>query len=317
MRQGDFEILLLDSSNNLIEEKIVDNKIYGVGEPGSEYSVVVKMYRNTNGEFPVKSVRVGLYVDGVDVQYWKRLDTTDPSKTPAEMNLPVTATFWGFKKSNNDIRAFVFTAPKTASNEYGDEPAVELNLGNIKAEIFECRPVGGVFDNKSGCYEVPYAHSVQEGQKFWKQASLGTTGGRQLANIEKFSPLIRWENVTDKPCEVIHYQYHSAGVLMALTNIADSADTASSDQADSSKRMRSEGVDLGSQAKRQVTVDLCDDTPKPSDDTTADEDVVLQQNIQEVSVSTEVAVVDLCDDDEVSGTMSYVTKETTHVVQQL
>ena len=115
-------------------------KVYAVAEPGEEYAVRVNVYRDMHGEFTPPRLRVGLYVDGVDVNYWKRIDLSCTNLLPRDTTSPVSATFWGFKKNANDIRSFVFATP-TVINEVGQLPALgtgynEKALGSIKVVVF-------------------------------------------------------------------------------------------------------------------------------------------------------------------------------------
>jgi hypothetical protein len=66
--------------------------------PNEEYSVKVNVYRNKDGNFPAPLLRIGLFVDGVDVHYWKRIDLTDNLILTAHKKEPVSTRFWGFKQ---------------------------------------------------------------------------------------------------------------------------------------------------------------------------------------------------------------------------
>jgi len=79
MREGNFEVLVYDAqTNNLFPEKIIDGVSYVITEPGKEYYVQVSVHRSDlYSLWDYKYIRVGLYVDGFDVAYWKRLDFTE------------------------------------------------------------------------------------------------------------------------------------------------------------------------------------------------------------------------------------------------
>ena len=108
MRDGCFEVVLLSSTrkDQLYEEEIIETPDSTTTTtttcvkaiPNEEYSVKVNVYRNKDGKFPAPLLRIGLFVDGVDVQYWKRIDLTDNSILTAHKTAPVSTRFWGFKQ---------------------------------------------------------------------------------------------------------------------------------------------------------------------------------------------------------------------------
>lgn len=216
MREGLFELYVTNSNGDRLPEVQVNGELFLIASPGDEYSVRVAMHRDpVTKKYPMNYVRIGLFVDDVDVNYWKRLDVTDSAKLAQlpDPTGPVTATFWGFKKSNSDIRTFVFAMPKMDGD---GAPDAHNALGTIRVEIFEAVVTQGVFDNQSGCYEVPAENHVSGSQKFWKQASVATVGGRKLeASVERFAPLTRWANASKKPIDMV-LKYHSPGTIQAL-----------------------------------------------------------------------------------------------------
>ncbi len=117
-------------------------------------------------------------MDSVDVQYWKRLDFSDPSIV--EMDA-VSATFWGFKKNTGDLRAFTFASPDItksgSTSSYSSSSSVEAsyndNKGQLRVVLFEAFLSQGTFDNSSGPHDVPLCPGgVDESTKFWQQASV-------------------------------------------------------------------------------------------------------------------------------------------------
>ena len=180
MREFCYEVLMLNSSDETVfPERLVDGKIFVVAEPGCEYHVKVNIYKNSDGNWPARYIRVGLYIDGVDVQYWKRLDMTDSA---ASISNCVTASFWGFKRDSNDLRSFIFANPSfqdSSSSSVSDKP-----LGQIRVVIHEAEVVEGIFHNKSGTHVVPHApESISEGKKFWQQASVRHTCSGSYSTI--------------------------------------------------------------------------------------------------------------------------------------
>ena len=112
------------------------------------------------------------------MQYWKRIDLTKEHLLPTAANVPVSATFWGFKKNVSDIRSFQFAATKASSNVACNRESDSKPLGQIHVVIYEAMVAGGTFKNKCGDHQVPTDQSIPEGKKFWEQASLSTSGGR-------------------------------------------------------------------------------------------------------------------------------------------
>jgi hypothetical protein len=80
MREGQYEIIVLDDRDRPLTEEVISDRSFVTAQPGSSYHVKINVYRNKSGQFPAKYLRLGLYVDGNDVQYWKRLDLSDQSE---------------------------------------------------------------------------------------------------------------------------------------------------------------------------------------------------------------------------------------------
>lgn len=136
----------------------------------SEYFVRIFVHRLENGRWPCQFLRVGLFVDSLDVQYWKRLDFTDPEMQSKES---VSATFWGFKQDSTKLRAFTFSPIQHSLESRESKPNISRGLGQIKAVFFEAVRIEGTFHNQSGPYEVPLNPSnSQDGVKFWQQPSV-------------------------------------------------------------------------------------------------------------------------------------------------
>ena len=73
MRDGPFEVIL---QNNLSKQPFEESEGFVLGHVGEEYHIRVIVHRDpTTKDFPFeqKTIKVGLYVDNIDVQYWKRL----------------------------------------------------------------------------------------------------------------------------------------------------------------------------------------------------------------------------------------------------
>ena len=109
MRQGPYELQLVTTGgdNNCNECVLQERDIHGMrivtAEPGQSYHVKINIYRDHKGRFPSKYLRFGLYVDGIDVQYWKRIDLSNEKLLPSDPMEPVVSRFLGFKKNTTEM----------------------------------------------------------------------------------------------------------------------------------------------------------------------------------------------------------------------
>ena len=77
MRDGLYEVQLVDEGDLPFQESCVEGTTYAHAKPGQEFAVRITVHRNPlNGEFPFNYLRLGLFIDGHDVNYWKRMDMT-------------------------------------------------------------------------------------------------------------------------------------------------------------------------------------------------------------------------------------------------
>lgn len=236
MRVGLFEVLLFEGQDDStgqekrFKEETIDYKdasnavttrSYIHAAPGVEYNVKVNIYRDRNGNFPYNQLRIGLYVDGNDVNYWKRIDFSEPSILPRDKRIPASSTFWGFKKNTEDLVSFVFATP--SFTDLKEERNQNQPLGSIKVVIYEAQLVseGGVFHNKIAVDKGIAASSVNERKKFHQQASLTTKEGRKVhKEREKFDPLVRWVNKSTTPIQIMTLYYHTPSTISLLSNMA-------------------------------------------------------------------------------------------------
>lgn len=216
MKFGNFEVCLLDTKQNKFKERTVLGKSHVVATTGQEFSVQVSLKRDESSkQFPFTLLKIGLYVDGQDVNYWKRINTND---AVPEVN-EVSTVFWGFKKNVNELRAFVFSTP--ISNHVDTFDSITQNsLGQIKVVIFEAALTGGIFHNKSGYYEIK-DQKVSGDHKIWQQPSVTTKAGRRVDdNKERFDPLPRWVNLTEAPTETFQVPYHTTDMLDLIDQLS-------------------------------------------------------------------------------------------------
>ena len=236
MKFGPYELMAYFRSNNEpMEEKRLNNVEYLVAVPNMEYYIKVIIHRNEEGKFPMEHARISLIVDGTDVNYWKRLDMSAATLIANNTEDSVSATFWGFKKSESEILAFVFNNKLAASSSSSTNSLTKSNIGQIKVEIFEAEVLNAVISNISGCLEVPTGATLpgsnsSANTKFWTAPSVATVGGSNLNNIEKFIPLPKWENkphpVTgsrNDPLVTLELKYHTEELCNTLEHIYSGA----------------------------------------------------------------------------------------------
>eukprot|EP01038_Epipyxis_sp_PR26KG_P012143 gene12143-16257_t len=223
MRDGLFELQILNSkTNTILEETVIDNKTYFHAIHGIEYNIKINIHPDADGKYPFPSpfLRIGLYVDGYDVQYWKRIDLSDVSGivevnalNSSTNNSMISSRFWGFKEKNNEIRSFVFTIPQMTSLPYESQ---QMPLGTFKVIIHEAKIIGGLFSNDTYVSQSlsNQLQSVSENKKFYLQASMATTAGNKITESkEVFSPVLRWENVSNQPFKTLIGYYHSTDMI--------------------------------------------------------------------------------------------------------
>lgn len=236
MREGLYELILLNEKEIPFQETVIGRNTFVSVEPNQEYHVKLNVFRDQNGRFPGKYLKFGLYVDGIDVQYWKRLDLSNEKLLPTDKSAPVSTCFWGFKRTSEDIRAFKFAAPqnvvkvqkqdvhnrdvhtsdvRTQDNPTEHSSVRSHSLGSVKLVVYEAEQTTGWMKNQNGNHKTPDAPPVIDpNSKFWKQASVATCTGSKVENDkEKFIPLLKWKNKTVEPCATLLLQYHLADVV--------------------------------------------------------------------------------------------------------
>ena len=313
MREGKFELVVASVNETFtglrnFNEQIIGDHVYAVAVPGLEYCVKVNVYRDKDGNFSPQRLRIGLYVDGNDVQYWKRIDLTKSNLLPTDKDTPVCATFWGFKKDVTDIRSFKFDTPKIAggAESSSSDTADAKSLGQIHAVIYEAAVVGGTFENRNGIHDVPEVQRVSKDKKFWQQASLSTSAGRKLPDkVETFDPLEKWVNVRplSDPLHTMTLFYHTESTLDCLKVALKNSATCLTNSGEL-KRSISDGEDDLSKRKRNCTAaeawDLTQDddeevtnrTTIPSTEQTKTESAIITSNTAVVADALEVGVID-------------------------
>lgn len=186
MRQGPFEMTLVDETGSPFPEEEVGGVRYALARPNSSYHVELKVYPDARGRYPADCLRFGLYVDGQDVKYWKRIELS-AARGPAK------ALFWGFKQSARQIGAFVISPEGSAAG------------GSIRAEVFGARPRPdcAVFQNIT-----PLPHPLGHPSA----SARGPTAMGGAVGRDTFAPALpAWENTSSHPLAVLQLRYRSSG----------------------------------------------------------------------------------------------------------
>ena len=299
MRDGVYEMFVLDEHEKRFPELYIGGQWVIQAKPGAAYHVQVNIYRDIQGQFPAPYLRLGLFVDGEDVQYWKRLDFSNPRQLPKDRLAPITSVFWGFKKNTSEIRSFVFATPhydssnpsnhdnhnsnSSSSSSSGSNPSSKPELGTIRLIVHEAKVTHGTFANNTGVRDThssSTSKTVSENTKFWQQPSAITTIGQRVHSTkEKFLPLIRWENCSPIPIYSMTLHYHQADVIRFLQSPSLQL-----------KRKYSEGVEGDETRKKQLRRNLAVEEEEDADQEEGDEAV------EEIIVNKEVLLIDLCED---------------------
>lgn len=162
-----FEMLVQRPDGTIYDEETIGNDTYIVAEPGEEFIVTVvahKMSDQPKGHM----YRAGLLVDGVDVDYWKNIDTSSEEST-------VVVSFYGFLKGHHDIRTFTFA--ETLDDKEG---VARRCFGTIRVEIYKAIPVEGPFENY--IVKPPHGETQMLGVRVGKRVHHEISHGRQWAN---------------------------------------------------------------------------------------------------------------------------------------
>ena len=299
MKFGLYEVVLMNDVGEKFRERVIKGKSYVVAEPGREYCIKVLIHRDATGNFPVRLMRVGLFVDGIDVNYWKRLDCDCLGSSEPY----ICTTFWGFKKNATELKAFVFSQPGIRK-EQSFKDITEKPLGQLKVVVYEAVRSVGIFDNRSGNHDVPASSSISDGRKFWQQASAVTQGGRTIeSSKEKFDPIPRWANKSFEPLNTIICEYHTNDMLDFLENFSEKTNSSNASVNDPVNSRYAIASSLS--MKRELEVDSNTESlsPKRRNDTEINP---TQDDIKFLPVTKIVPLLDLTEEEN-APSISYVT----------
>lgn len=299
MKEGNFEVFLVGNDEKPLEE----SEGFILARSDKEYSVCVRVHRDMiSKKFPFHSsyVKVGCYVDGVDVQYWKRLNFTAIDDNVVEVK------FWGFKQDTQQVKAFVFAVPKSAASLSGTHRDDNISLGQIRVVFFEAEISSDVFSNCVPTGKAQTAHYTTDTKKFWQQASLSTVSGRVIEK-ESFRPVARWNNLHKDPSKTVVVNYHTPEMfsMMKTFESHEAQNKAASSSGESCPNKRSV-VDLSNDDDGDNNVGGCNDGSskhqKREDEESGDED-----DIQVMPTVKDVPLLDISGDVEVWSAVRLVS----------
>lgn len=287
---GLLNVSIVDENGRAYKERIINGQNFVIAELGQEYCVKVTISRDLqSNKFPAPLLRVGLFVDGQDVNYWKRLDVTSIKSSEKS----ISTLFWGFKKNNSDLNAFKFEKPGLGKE--AQVGAVDLMyMGKIRVIVFEALLTAGVFDNNSGTYSEVQRKAVSENKKFWEQASATTTSGRRIDETkEKFTPVNKWLNKTKTPLFDETISYHTSDVLDLL---GLSVNTTAEQRSSSSNSSNSKDGKRPSETKNDVNANkrACNETRGSSVEPHLSKS---EPEVKYVPVVSEIPFLDLTSED--------------------
>lgn len=247
MRQGCFEIQLIDQNESILTSDNIFNYngkyIVGIDDTinGIPYIVKVNIYRDTQtNEFPFQYMRVGLFVDGIDVNYWKRVDLSAGEIDSTQSCIHVK--FHGFQTRSQVLNEFIFNKPRAIDTSINTNIQTELKpLGSIHVVFYEAIVQEGIFNNDNivNLPNIPHQSNnvISDQEKFWKQSSLNTIAGN-IVNKDKepFRPVIKWKNKSPTPFYEMTLFYHSISMIEFFCNFINDERANLSANITSSKR---------------------------------------------------------------------------------
>jgi hypothetical protein len=296
MRFGSVTVKLKSDQCEL-EEVLVKGKNFVVAKPGKEYTIHVTFHREGDGFFSLFKntglVRVGVYVDGVDAGYWKRLDLNAQNT-----NSSASVTFYGFKMNTSDIRAFTFADVHAVSDMNLNRSKINnASLGKIRVVIYESIPIEGVFDNRSGSQALLLTNTIDSERKFWEQASVSTSAGRSMHGVETFQAVKRWKSAQTSPDLDITLLYHTRKLLSILETTEEkprlkrqAEDTLSSS---ASKQKKSEPIDLAVDANLNEGEGADSENSGKDSDPKEIKNDVIDDEIEIIPVIKEIPMLDV------------------------
>jgi hypothetical protein len=229
VRQGQFEMKVVSLTGTTYIERKINNRTYLQAGNGEEFAVIVNVFRDRLGNYPVEDLTFDLYIDTKNVGYRK-----SAAFTKFEPNLPPqcfanhfqAVAFNGFRHGSKELHSFSFHMDGSSENMIqfatSKSTAVKkgIRLGNIKLVV---RKLGYLLD-KSTTVEV------QAPLMPFKAESLTATTvkGRRLSDLNISATYAMPQQ--GEPLATVVLPYHTASTLNVLSRMAKSDKTSSRGQ---------------------------------------------------------------------------------------
>jgi hypothetical protein len=149
------------------------------------------------------------------------------------MNPFISTRFFGFRKQQDSIQSFVFTADTIKSSSTITHSKDIRPLGTIKAEFYVAKVEEGIFSNEveTSSAASTTTHLIPDSEKFFTHASITTTPGHIVDKTkEPFIPLQKWSNLSKVPMMTMTLHYHTQQTMQLLQQIYVDSHALSQDQ---------------------------------------------------------------------------------------
>jgi hypothetical protein len=212
MREGNLEIILKVGGVALKETK-VDEKTYAAAEAGREFTVEVKLHKDSSGEYPFSYGGVCFHVDG------KSSYNAHLLHLHRDRHLPFIVTkFIGYNYGSN---AFTFGDLKISAQQ-DSKPSVGVDvagLGTMTVYLYEMKPTVSPPVSTTKYKETDKAVNLSSGdnKKFWEAPSLTTVPGRQMTSNPNIQPFGYVDQT--RPHSKVTLHYHNKEMIRCLQAI--------------------------------------------------------------------------------------------------
>jgi hypothetical protein len=221
MRQGPYEIEVVDENGSVLPEKDVNGQSVLEAEHGLTYRVRLRVHPSEDGKFSADKIVARLYVDGYCAES-QRTELNIVSCPISKFNLSptpfprgVSVTFTGFRKNQHEKVAYVFCLPEASAQYAARKTSNAEEGGTLKIIVYRAVDTGRVQDNSANWPStVPSALAqTPEDTKLWKRPSIVTSPGKCLVSRTDGAYPV-WEK--HEQLAALTLPYHSAETIAFL-----------------------------------------------------------------------------------------------------
>jgi hypothetical protein len=224
MRQGPYEIEVVDENGRVLPEKDVNGQTVLQAKHNLTYRVKLRVHPGEDGKFSPDKIWARLYVDGRHAE-WQSASVSGscsaPNSTPGAprpVQRNVSLTFTGFRKNQHEKVAYVFCLPETsaqyAPKESGNtEPGEQA--GTLKIIVNRAVDTGRVEhtgDNWRSTVPLSVAQASEDA-KFWERPSVVTSPGNRFESRLSDTYTV-WD--MHEQLAIFTLPYHSAETIAFL-----------------------------------------------------------------------------------------------------